>query len=255
MRFKQDGGSWNQFSPPGNSVFTDHSITNKLIGFTWIAQDYTAPVTAGAENIREILFIEDTESCEYSTFTDPSTVTLSMTVIAGSVTPVTEDLSTVITRTSTRGYDDTACTYTLTLSPVSISSILTVDASNVLTLQNTSPSDKGILTVTLQTVVPPSQATHLLATPSYLLTVEIVCQVATLSVDSVPADFVMTYESGPQITPDQVTTSLAPVECNDNPISLTSFVARKFGVIDSATFITLGTLPPQPLNISPTMPT
>ena len=76
----------------------------------------------------------------------------------------------------------------------------------------------------------------------------------TLSIDSVPADFVMTYEDGPQTTPDQVTASLTPIECT-YPISLTSFVARKFGVTDSPTFFNFGTSPPQPINISPTLPT
>ena len=104
---------------------------------------------ATAENIREIYFIEDNDSCEYTTFTDPNTVTLSITTIAGSLTPVTEDLSTTIMRTSTRNYDVASCIYTLTLSPGSVSSIISVDSSNVLTLQNTSLSDAGVQTVTV----------------------------------------------------------------------------------------------------------
>ena len=47
--------------------------------------------------------------------------------------------------------------------------------------------------------------------------------------------------------------SVTPAQCTDNPISLTSFVARQNGVIVNPTFITLGTLPPQALNVNPTL--
>ena len=95
-------------------------------------------------------FIEDTNNCEYAVFPDPLTVTLSsMTTIAASGTPATQDLSTMITRTSAL-YDNTACTFTLDISPASVTSFVSIDqATKVVTLQSMSYGDAGTYTVSI----------------------------------------------------------------------------------------------------------
>ena len=95
-------------------------------------------------------FIEDTNNCEYAVFPDPLTVTLSsMTTIAASGTPATQDLSTMITRTSAL-YDNTACTFTLDVSPPRVTSFVSIDqATKVVTLQSMSYGDAGTYTVSI----------------------------------------------------------------------------------------------------------
>ena len=158
----------------------------------------------GGHNIRSITFIEDTDNDEYCVFPDPASVTLpTMTAIAASTTLVTEDVSSIITRTNSMNYSSTGCTFTLTISPPSVAALLSIDqATKILTLQSFSLADAGIYTATLQTVIPPAQVAYLMATPTYNLNFEVICQVTTLTIDNVPTDFVQIFGSGPYITPD-----------------------------------------------------